>query len=75
MVYSGEYKNRQVTLIDKENGGKADALNVGINYSKYPIFIAVDADSMLDKNSVKNIISPFMKNKNTIAVGGNIKIF
>lgn len=74
MVYSGEYKNRQITLIDKENGGKADALNVGINYSKYPIFIAIDADSMLDKNSVKNIISPFMKNKQTIAVGGNVKI-
>lgn len=74
MVYSGEYKNRQITLIDKENGGKADALNVGINYSKYPIFIAVDADSMLDKNSVKNIISPFMKNKNTVAVGGNVKL-
>lgn len=74
MVYSGEYKNRQITLIDKENGGKADSLNVGINYSKYPIFIAVDADSMLDKNSVKNIVSPFMKNKQTIAVGGNVKI-
>lgn len=74
MVYSGMYKNRKITLIDKENGGKADALNVGINYSKYPIFIAVDADSMLDKNSVKNIVAPFMKNKRTIAVGGNIKI-
>ncbi|MGL5329286.1 MAG: glycosyltransferase family 2 protein [Peptostreptococcaceae bacterium] len=74
MVYSGTYKNRVITLIDKENGGKADALNVGINYSRYPIFVAVDADSMLDKDSVKNIIAPFMKNKKTIAVGGNVKI-
>ena len=74
MVYCGEYKNRQITLIDKENGGKADTLNVGINYSKYPIFVAIDADSMLDKNSIKNIVAPFMKNKKTIAIGGNIKI-
>ncbi|MGL5694669.1 MAG: glycosyltransferase family 2 protein, partial [Peptostreptococcaceae bacterium] len=74
MVYSGVYESRKITLVDKENGGKADALNVGINYSRYPIFVAVDADSMLDKDSVKNIIAPFMENKKTIAVGGNVKI-
>ena len=73
-VYKGIYKDRAITLIDKENGGKADALNVGINYSKYPIFVAIDADSILEKQSIKKIITPFMKNRKTVAVGGNIKI-
>lgn len=73
-VYKGIYKDRAITLIDKENGGKADALNVGINYSKYPIFVAIDADSILEKQSIKRIITPFMKNRKTVAVGGNIKI-
>lgn len=73
-VYKGTYKDRVITLIDKENGGKADALNVGINYCKYPLFVAIDADSVLEKESIKKIVSPFMKNRKTVAVGGNIKI-
>lgn len=73
-VYKGTYKDRAITLIDKENGGKADALNVGINYSKYPLFVAIDADSVLEKESIKKIVTPFMKNRKTVAVGGNIKI-
>lgn len=73
-VYKGIYKNIEIILIDKENGGKADALNVGINYSQYPLFVAIDADSVLDKSSLKKIIEPFMKNRKVVAVGGNIKI-
>ncbi|MBQ3423339.1 MAG: glycosyltransferase family 2 protein [Romboutsia sp.] len=73
-VYRGIINNREIILVDKENGGKADGLNVGINYSKYPIFVAIDADSVLESESIKKIVSPFMKNINTVAVGGNIKI-
>lgn len=67
-VYKGIYKNIEIILIDKENGGKADALNVGINYSQYPLFVAIDADSVLDKSSLKKIIEPFMRNRKVVAV-------
>ncbi|WP_052356644.1 glycosyltransferase family 2 protein [[Clostridium] dakarense] len=73
-VYKGRIRNKDIILIDKENGGKADALNVGINYSKYPVFVSIDADSLLEKNAIQKIIIPFMENKKTVAVGGNIKI-
>ena len=63
-----------LVLIDKENGGKADALNIGINVSKYPVFASIDADSILEGDSLIRVMMPFIENKETIAVGGIIRI-
>lgn len=63
-----------LTVIDKKNGGKADALNAGINLAKYPIFLAVDADSVLENNSLVRVIMPFVEDKDTIAVGGIVRV-
>ena len=38
-------------VLDKDNGGKADAINCGINAARYPLFCCVDADSILDRDS------------------------
>lgn len=73
----GIYKNIDIpklTLVDKENGGKADALNVGINLSKYPVFTSIDADSMLESDSLVRVIMPFIEDKLTVAVGGIVRI-
>ncbi len=72
-IYEGG-KKIKITLINKANGGKADALNLGINASKYPFFVSLDADSILQKDSLSNIVIPFMEDEKTIAVGGNIKV-
>ncbi len=74
-VYKGKLKNSiKLTLVRKENGGKADALNMGINISKYPLFASLDADSILQRDSIRNISIPFIEDDETIAVGGNIKV-
>ncbi|CEJ73226.1 family 2 glycosyl transferase [[Clostridium] sordellii] len=74
-VYEGTIKdNVKITLVRKENGGKADALNMGINISKFPLFVSLDADSILQRDSISNIVIPFMEDETTIAVGGNIKV-
>jgi len=74
-IYEGVINNKiKITLVRKENGGKADALNMGINLSKYPLFISLDADSILQKDSLNNIVMPYMEDDTTIAVGGNIKV-
>lgn len=62
-----------VTLITKKNGGKADALNVGINASNYPYFICMDADSALQYDSLSKIVRPVLENENVVAVGGTVR--
>lgn len=64
----------RIWVIDKENGGKADALNAGINYCNSPYFCAVDADTLLEKDALTRIVFPFLLNLHTVAVGGIIKV-
>jgi len=61
-------------VIDKENGGKADALNAGINASRYALFCGVDADSVLERDSLRRVIEPFLNDPRTIASGGTVRI-
>ena len=62
-------------VIDKENGGsKADAMNAGINICRYPIFCAVDADSILQPDSLRRAVRPFLEEPRTIATGGTVRI-
>ena len=61
-------------VIDKENGGKADSLNAGINVSRYPLYCAVDADSVLQRDSLQRVAKPFLEDSSVIACGGSIRI-
>lgn len=61
-------------VVDKENGGKADALNAGINVSRYPLFCGVDADSILERDSLTRVAEPFLNEPRTIVSGGTIRI-
>ncbi|WP_432776380.1 glycosyltransferase [Brevibacillus gelatini] len=62
-------------LIDKENGGKADSLNAGINLSHYPLIASIDADSLLEKDALIRIAKVYMENpEETVAIGGDIRI-
>jgi cellulose synthase/poly-beta-1,6-N-acetylglucosamine synthase-like glycosyltransferase len=64
----------QVIVIDKENGGKADALNAGINASTTPYFVSLDADSILDKRALKELMRVIQENPKVVAVGGQVAI-
>lgn len=73
-VHISYEKKVPITLIRKENGGKADALNMGINAADYPYFVCIDADSMLQADALKNIARPVLEEQNVIAVGGLVRI-
>jgi biofilm PGA synthesis N-glycosyltransferase PgaC len=67
----------KLTVIDKVNGGKADALNAGINISRYDLFAAIDVDCILEYESLLKMVKPFMeqtKEERVIAVGGVVRI-
>ena len=63
-----------VRVIDKDNGGKADSLNAGINLSIYPLFCCIDADSVLQQDSLYRVVQPFLDDHRTIACGGTVRI-
>ena len=73
VVYESHGWKVPITLIRKKNGGKADALNMGINASKYPYFICMDADSALQYDSLEKIVAPVLEDASVIAVGGAVR--
>jgi hypothetical protein len=77
----GVYKSKnpsytRLTVIDKNNGGKADSLNAGINICKSAYFVSIDADSIIETDSILKLIKPFLeeKEKRVIGTGGVIRI-
>lgn len=64
-----------LVVIDKENGGKADAINAGLAVSRHPLFCAVDSDSILEDDALLRIALPFFEDpEKTIASGGTIRV-
>ncbi len=67
-------KYPRLVVLDKENGGKADALNAGIIMASHSLFCAIDADSLLEGNALLRITRLFLEQPDTVAVGGVIRI-
>ncbi|MCT2534890.1 glycosyltransferase [Aquibacillus koreensis] len=64
-----------LVVIDKENGGKADALNAGINCSSYPYFCSLDGDSIIERSAFLKVLKPIIESDDeVIASGGSIRI-
>ncbi|NCI51267.1 sulfatase-like hydrolase/transferase [Sediminibacterium roseum] len=77
----GVYKSRKnvyhkLIVVDKVNGGKADALNVGINVSSHKYLVCIDVDCVLEQDALLRMIKPFLEqtDKRVIASGGVVRI-
>jgi cellulose synthase/poly-beta-1,6-N-acetylglucosamine synthase-like glycosyltransferase len=66
--------DRRVVLVDKQNGGKADALNAGINHARYPLVCCIDADTLLDPWALARLVWEFEAHPATVAVGGIVRV-
>lgn len=66
----------KLTVIDKENGGKADALNMGLNISRNKYVACIDVDCLLLEDALQKMIKPFLEitDSKVIATGGVIRI-
>ena len=65
----------RLTVVDKENGGKSDALNMGINVSTKDLILCIDVDCIVEQDAILRMVKPFMdEKKRVIAVGGVVRI-
>jgi cellulose synthase/poly-beta-1,6-N-acetylglucosamine synthase-like glycosyltransferase len=70
-------QHHNLILVDKDNGGKADALNVGINVCQYPYFASLDGDTVLDTDAFIKVMKPVMDalpGEEIVATGGSVGI-
>jgi diguanylate cyclase (GGDEF)-like protein len=68
-------RHPELTVIDKENGGKADALNTGLNAARHPYICSVDADALLDEDALLYVAKPILDDpERTVATGGIVRI-
>lgn len=76
----GVYKSKnkaynKLLVVDKKNGGKADALNAGVNISMKEIIACIDVDCILESEALLKMVKPFLEEKvKVIATGGVIRI-
>ena len=74
----GVYRSRRhhnLLLVDKVNGGKADALNAGLAYARHPYFCSVDADVIMEADALQRVVLPIVESPTrVVAVGGIIRV-
>ncbi|MFN7921614.1 MAG: glycosyltransferase [Bryobacteraceae bacterium] len=64
----------RLVIVDKDNGGKADALNAGLNVARYPLVCAVDTDSLIERDALLRTVMPFVEDPSVIGVGGIVRV-
>ncbi|WP_053227784.1 glycosyltransferase family 2 protein [Solirubrobacter soli] len=72
----GVYRSRRtpaLVVVDKENGGKADALNVGLDVAGGELVCAIDSDTLVEADALQRMIRPFLVDDDVLAVGGTIR--
>jgi cellulose synthase/poly-beta-1,6-N-acetylglucosamine synthase-like glycosyltransferase len=71
------YRSRthpNLVVADKVNGGKADALNVGLNLASGDLVCAIDADTLIEPDALQRMVRPFLASPNIVAAGGTIRV-
>jgi cellulose synthase/poly-beta-1,6-N-acetylglucosamine synthase-like glycosyltransferase len=67
--------DERLIVVDKENGGKADALNAGLNLARAPLVCSMDADSILEPDALLRAVQPFVEDpQSVVATGGTVRI-
>ncbi len=71
------YRSRShpnLVVVAKQNGGKADALNAGLNVASGRLVCAIDADTLIEPDALLRMVQPFVSDDRVVAVGGTIRV-
>lgn len=71
------YRSRvysKLTCIDKENGGKGDSLNAAVNAARFGYLLAVDADTLVERDALLRLARPFLLGEPVAAVGATVRV-
>ncbi len=71
---ASELEGRVKVLQQPKNKGKRHALHRGFTLGKGEIYVTIDSDSVVEPNTLRNLVSPFITNPNCGAVAGNVKV-
>ena len=63
-----------LVVVDKHNGGKADALNAGVNVASGELVCAIDADTIIESDALLRMVRPFLYRNDVVAAGGTIRV-
>src|SRR5712692_7535353 len=74
-VHVPRHSAAPLVVVRKENGGKTDSLNAGLNIARHPLVCMVDADCLLDPDALMAVSSPFAQDPlRVVATGGVIRV-
>jgi cellulose synthase/poly-beta-1,6-N-acetylglucosamine synthase-like glycosyltransferase len=64
-----------LVVVRTTNSGRSDSLNTGVNAARYPLVCFVDADSILDPDSLLTVAKPFADDPaRVVATGGVVRV-
>jgi cellulose synthase/poly-beta-1,6-N-acetylglucosamine synthase-like glycosyltransferase len=72
LYHCPEYPN--LIVVDKENGGKADALNLGLQVASGELICAMDADTLVEADALTKMVRPFLSDGNVVCAGGTLRV-
>jgi len=64
----------RLVVVDKESGGKSDALNAGVCAASYPLVCCLDADIILEEDALLRVARPMIESSAVAAVGGIVRV-
>ncbi|HUQ45489.1 MAG TPA: glycosyltransferase [Gemmatimonadaceae bacterium] len=73
----GYYRSRvysKLSCIDKDNGGKGDSLNAAVNAARFGYVLAVDADTLIERDALLRLARPFLLGEPVAAVGATVRV-
>ena len=72
-IYRSSREPRLV-LVDKNNGGKADSLNAGVNVAAGELVCVIDADTLVAPDALQQLVAPFITRSDVVAAGGSVRL-